>query len=134
MKQIWSWLSTILLTIAGLFFPEYADPEWLNMTFATLGGLVGLVVVAVNGLKALLKYNENSWIHLPKVLAILVSVALSLIGWWMNFGMFADQVVVWWQVLATGFIAAGVSMLWYDISFGELLLQVIGIAKRKRKK
>ena len=132
MEKIKSWLLTLILPLVGILFPELVDVETLSLTFASLAGIVGFVVIIVNGLKKLLKYDpEKGWKHLPKLLAILVSVALSHLGWWLKLGMFADQIIVWWQVIATGLVAAGASMLWYDLTFGELILQLIGLKKKK---
>ena len=129
-----SWLATIILALFGALFPEYADPELLNLTFATLGGIVGIVVLAVNGLKKLLKYGDSSWKHLPKVLAVLVGVIISSLGWWLKLGMFASQTIVWWQAVATGLVAAGAANLWYDLTFGKLILQLIGLSPKREDK
>jgi phage-related protein len=133
MKKIKSWILTLLLPVLGFLLPQYADPDVLSLTFSSLAGIVGLVVIIVNGLKAILKYSpETSWKYLPKLLSILVSVILCTLAWWLKFGMFADLVIVWWQVIATGLVAAGVSMLWYDLTFGEMLLKLIGILNKKK--
>lgn len=130
--KIKSWILTLILPFLGFLLPEYAEPDSLNVIFSSLAGIVGFVVIIVNGLKALLKYNPDAgWKHLPKLLSVLVAVILCSLAWWLKFGMFADQIIVWWQVIATGLIAAGASMLWYDITFGEMLLKLIGLLKKK---
>lgn len=133
MKNIKSWILTLILPVLGFFFPTYAEPDAINLALSSLAGIVGLVVIIVNGLKALLKYDsETGWKYLPKLLSVLVAVIICALAWWLNFGMFADLVIVWWQVIATGLVAAGASMLWYDVTFGEMLLKLIGVLTNKK--
>ncbi len=126
-----NWLLTLLLSVIGFAFPEFSDVNEVSLAFSSLAGFVGLVVICVNGLKNALNYNDDSWKHLPKVFSVIVAVLLAHVGWWLNIGLFTAQIIVWWQVIAFGFIAAGASMLWYDVTFGNMILQLLGFKVKK---
>jgi NO-binding membrane sensor protein with MHYT domain len=125
------WLIAILLPIIGLAIPEFSDPDQFTLVFANLAGLAGGIAIVVEGLKSLLKYNENSWKHLPVLLSFLVGIILSFLGWWLEFGMFIGQQIVWWQVIATGIVAAGLSNRWYDAEFAKIGLKLLWGLKSK---
>jgi hypothetical protein len=95
--------------------------------FGSLVALVPLVVLATEFLKNTLKI-EKTWVK--QVLAWAVSVALCLVGDWLNLGMFKDFNLVTTVAygVATGLVANGV----FDITVVQTLLTfLLNLLKKK---
>lgn len=132
MKKLKALLGLLFLPILGVFIPELGGD--VAVMFGSLAGVAGLVVIITQWIKKTINYRPGvGWKYLPQVISALVSVLLSIIAWWLGFGLFVELETII-QAIGLGLLVSGLSNGWYDAPFVKEWAKILfGISYTKPK-
>jgi hypothetical protein len=88
--------------------------------FGSLAAIIAVVPVITEALKKAFKADFGAW---PQIISWLVSIALCMLGYFLNLGMFEG--VQWYYALAAGFGCGLASNGVFDIELVQKILEAI---------
>jgi len=116
MKTEKNWILVVLVPLLGLVFPQITGIQFINESFDTLVGLVGLTTIFAQGIKQGFKYDSSEhWKYWPYVIPLVVGFILTQAGYFLELGLFSD-IREWIEATAYTFLIWVGSMGWFDIT------------------
>ena len=134
MEKLKALIGLLALPVLAVLLPIFGTAQDIEILLGSLAGVAGLVVIITQAIKKELNYKPGiGWKYLPQLLSAAVSVLLSVVIWWLGFGLFAELNTVLHAAIL-GLLISGIANGWYDVPFVQKWAKILFNMLPKNKK